>query len=136
MPVDNNQKSAMDSGTLEKGTYEIIKGRLQKGADDLKGRLNQLNNLRKEVFGSIETELIANERITTINKCIPRDMVPFGNSFIFGYNVHIGLRTNTTIEDVFTISDYKNHRFQNSTSEVLKNKKFITWSSKRYWRIW
>ena len=126
MSVDNNQKTTMHSGTLEKGTYEIIKGRLQKGADDLKERLNQLNSLRKEVFGSIETELIANERITTINKCIPRDMVPFGNSFIFGYNVHIGLRTITTIEDVFTIADYKNHHFQSSSSQVLKNKKFVT----------
>lgn len=126
MSVDNNQKTTMHSGTLEKGTYEIIKGRLQKGADELKERLNQLNSRRKEVFGSIETELIANDRITTINKCIPRDMVPFGNSFIFGYNVHIGLRTITTIEDVFTIADYKNHHFQTSSSQVLKNKKFVT----------
>ena len=56
MSVDNNQKTTMHSGTLEKGTYEIIKGRLQKGADELKERLNQLNSRRKEVFGSILSE--------------------------------------------------------------------------------
>ena len=126
MSEDNNQNTTMSSGTLEKGTYEIIKGRLQKGADDLKKRLIQLNILRKDTFGSIETELIANERITTINKCIPRDMIPFGNSFIFGYNVHIGLRTTTTVEDVFTLADYKTHRFHKSDSKILSDKKFIT----------
>ena len=125
MSEDNNQNTTMSSGTLEKGTYEIIKGRLQKGADDLKKRLIQLNILRKDTFGSIETELIANERITTINKCIPRDMIPFGNSFIFGYNVHIGLRTTTTVEDVFTLADYKTHRFHKSDSKILSDKKFI-----------
>ena len=126
MSVDKNQKSSAPSGTLEKGTYEIIKSRLQKGADDLKSRLIKLNSLRKEVFGSIETELIANERITTKNKCVPRDMIPFGNSFIFGYNVHIGLRTTTSVEDVFTIADYKNHHFQNSPSQILNDKRFIS----------
>lgn len=126
MSEDNNQNTTAPSGSLEQGTYEIIKGRLQKGADDLKGRLGQLNDLRKEVFGSIETELVANERITTKNKCVPRDIVPFGSSFIFGYNVHIGLRTTTTVEDVFTVADYKNHHFHKSASQILSDKRFVT----------
>ncbi len=123
---EDNQNNTASQGSLEQGTYEIIKGRLQKGADDLKGRLVQLNDLRKEVFGSIETELVANERITTENKCIPRDMIPFGNSFIFGYNVHIGLRTTTRVADVFTVADYSDHRFHASQSQILNDKRFVS----------
>ena len=126
MSEDTNQHTTSYSGSLEQGTYEIIKGRLQTGADDLKGRLAQLNDLRKDVFGSIETELVANERITTENKCIPRDMISFGNSFIFGYNVHIGLRTTTTVTDVFTVTDFKDHRFHKSTSPILNDKRFVS----------
>lgn len=126
MSEDNQGSKTENQGHLEQGTYEIIKGRLQEGANDLKKRLDQLNNLRKEVFGSIETELVANERISTKNKCIPRDMVPFGNSFIFGYNVHIGLRTTTVVSDVFTVADYNDHRFHQATANALNDKKFVT----------
>lgn len=125
MSARKKENKTSSNGSLEQGTYEIIKGRLQKGADDLKQRLEKLNNLRKEVFGSVETELIANERITTENKCIPRDMISFGNSFIFGYNVHIGLRTTTTVADVFTVADFKDRRFQASSSQILTDKRFV-----------
>jgi hypothetical protein len=126
MSEDTNKNPTSYSGSLEKGTYEIIKGRLQTGANDLKNRLNQLNDLRKDIFGSIETELVANERITTENKCIPRDMISFGNSFIFGYNVHIGLRTKTTVSDVFAVADFKDHRFNQKNSPILKDKRFVS----------
>ena len=124
MSARKKENKTSSNGSLEQGTYEIIKGRLQKGADDLKQRLEKLNNLRKEVFGSVG-KLIANERITTENKCIPRDMISFGNSFIFGYNVHIGLRTTTTVADVFTVADFKDRRFQASSSQILTDKRFV-----------
>ena len=109
---------------LSGGAYEIIRGRLLKDAEILKGDLNKLNLERKKVFGSITTDLITNERISTQNKCIPRDMVSFGNHFIFGYNVHIGLRTTTTMEDVFTIAEYANHEFHLVGKSILNDPAF------------
>ncbi len=126
MSEDTNKNTPTKHGSLEQGTYEIIKGRLQSGANTLKSKLIQLNDLRKDIFGSIDTELVSNERITTENKCIPRDMISFGNSFIFGYNVHIGLRTTTTVTDVFTLSAFKEHRFLKSTSQILSDKRFVS----------
>ena len=50
--------------TLEAGTYEIIRKRLQTQKEDLTGRLRELNDARKDVFTTIDFTLIANQRIT------------------------------------------------------------------------
>ena len=60
-----DQKETVQNIQLEGGTYEIIRDRLLKQSDELRSRLDKLNDARKKVFGSIETELIATERITT-----------------------------------------------------------------------
>lgn len=86
---------------LERSTYEIIRNRLRGHADELRSRMGKLNNIRRDVFGSIETKLIETARITTAHNCVPRDMVPVGDKFVFGYNVHMGLKTETAMEDVF-----------------------------------
>jgi hypothetical protein len=125
MSEEAHRNKVDNKSSLEEGTYEIIKGRLQKGADELTSKLTQLNALRKDVFGSIETELVANERITTANKCVPRDIISFGSDFIFGYNVHIGLRTTTQVSDVFSVTRYDEHSFQKSTSTILSDKRFV-----------
>jgi hypothetical protein len=83
-----------------------------------------LNNARKEVFGSIETKLIANERITTENSCIPSDMLALGNKFLFGYNVHIGLRKGMNIADVFSVYEYKEHHFKQTDNQLIADKTF------------
>ena len=95
-----NEASAAGEGQLERGTYEIIRNRLNTHADELRGRLEHLNEARRQVFGSIETKLLATQRITTSNNCVPRDIVAVGDSLIFGYNVHIGLKSETRLEDV------------------------------------
>ncbi len=107
---ENNQNI-----TLESGTYEIIRDRLLKHGGDLRKRISKLNESRKEVFGSIETQLVSTERISTENNCIARDIVPLGqNRFLFGYNVHMGLKTETLFSDVFSLYTYnpEDHTFQ------------------------
>ena len=118
--VKNDTASAKDStkeSGLETGTYEIIRKRLEKNCDDLKSRLDQLNESRKKVFGSVEPKLIANQRITTENACIPSDMVSIGNKFIFGYNVHLGLKPEPSISDVFSEYEFDNGNFK--TSKII-----------------
>src|SRR5689334_7829788 len=86
---------------LEQGTYEILRARLATHGAELRARLEKLNAARQEVFGSIQTTLLATERVTTRNNCTPRDMVAIdGGRFLFGYNVQIGLRTEIKLDDV------------------------------------
>ena len=95
-----------DTTQLDSGTYEIIQSRLLKQKNDLQQRLNELNEERKKVFGSLETRLIANDRVNTENNCIARDIVTIGKYSIFGYNVHLGLRTEMQLSDVFSIYEF------------------------------
>ncbi|WP_222931521.1 DNA repair ATPase [Xanthovirga aplysinae] len=109
---------------LESGTYEILQNRLQNSGHELRSRLEQLNETRKEVFGSIETNLIATERVNTENNCVSRDMVPLGDQFIFGYNVFIGLKTETKLSDVFSIYTYEDHSFHQATMGLIADDRF------------
>ena len=114
---------------LEGGTYEVIRNRLLAHGKELRKRLDTLNVERKEVFGSIETRLIGSERITTENNCIPRDMVPIGNRFLFGYNVFVGLRKETKLSDVFAVYEVAESgetRFQANGLDLLADDRFAT----------
>ncbi|PKV49384.1 dynein-related subfamily AAA family protein [Aquimarina sp. MAR_2010_214] len=110
---------------LDGGTYEIIQKRLQKQKGELQNRLTQLNEARKEVFGSVETKLIANNRISTEHNCIARDIITIGDFCLFGYNVHFGLRTEITLEDVFSIYTYKNDHFAAKSLDLINDSIFI-----------
>ncbi|MCP4683214.1 MAG: AAA family ATPase, partial [Desulfobacterales bacterium] len=110
---------------LEGDTYEIVRKRLITHGKELKDRLGNLNQARKDIFGSIESTLLATERITTQNNCMPRDMVPLdGDRFIFGYNVHMGLKTETKLSDVFAIYEYKDHTFTELPPDFLNSGRF------------
>lgn len=112
---------------LESGTYEIIKDRLSRQSDDLRSRLDQLNSFRKEVFGSIETQLVGTDRITTDNNCLARDIISLGNNqFLFGYNVFMGLKTETRVDDVFSCYSYDGtkHLFQKEGCPFFENEDF------------
>ncbi|MFT5601656.1 MAG: hypothetical protein ACI9N1_001903, partial [Flavobacteriales bacterium] len=115
---DSNQE-------LEQGTYEIIRNRLTKQSETLASKLASLNAERKNVFGAIETELVSSERITTENKCTSRDMIAVGDRFIFGYNVHIGLRTTTKLSDVFSVFSYQNHSFTKEAPDFISDPDFL-----------
>ena len=112
--------------TLDSGTYEIIKRRLNAQKDELNIRLNQLNEARKEVFRSVEFELIANQRITTENTCVARGIMAFGNLCIFGYNVHFGLRSDIQLSDVFSIYLFENNQFIPQSLDLINDSGFIT----------
>ena len=92
---------------LERGTYEILRDRLLEHAGELSRRTDALNQQRLELFGGTEMGLVGNERIRTENNCVPRDIRPVGDHLLFGYNVFLGLKTETRIEDVLAV-----HRFE------------------------
>ncbi|WP_309109695.1 DNA repair ATPase [Saccharothrix sp.] len=92
--------------TLDAGTYEVLRARLADQAAGLARRAEALNARRLEVFGSAELTLLGTERVRTENNCVPRDVVHVAGLMLFGYNVFIGLKPETTIDDVFSL-----HRF-------------------------
>jgi len=109
---------------LEGQTYEIIRKRLADAGGRLRQRVSQLNDARKEVFGAIETELLSTQRVTTENNCVARDMVAVGSGFLFGYNVHIGLRSETKLSDVFAAYDVREGEFHQQPLDGISDERF------------
>ncbi len=109
---------------MEGGTYEVIRGRLEKQARILGKRLEDLNLARKQAFGSIETQLKSSQRITTSNNCESRDIVSIGGKFIFGYNVHMGLRSGLGLKDVFAVYEFREEEFHELDLDLIRNSDF------------
>jgi hypothetical protein len=95
---------------VDAGTYEVLRARLAERAAELARRAEWLNARRLEVFGGTELRLIGTERIRTQHNCIPRDIVSVGGLMLFGYNVFIGLKPETTVDDVFSLHHFARGR--------------------------
>jgi putative sterol carrier protein len=109
---------------LDQGTYEVIKNRLGTQGGELRSKLDQLNDARKDVFGSIEFKLTNTDRITTAHNCIPRDMVAIGSRVLVGYNVQFGLKQGIALTDVFAAFDFADGKFDPKPLEILNNEQF------------
>jgi MoxR-like ATPase len=120
-----NAAEGQDTGQIRNGTYEILRHRLAQHGQDLRSRIEKLNQARKEVFGGVETRLLSSQRISTNNNCVPRDMVTVGDRVLFGYNVFVGLRAETTLEDVFALYQWKDGTFAASSLEAIRDPQFV-----------
>ncbi|MFJ4791196.1 DNA repair ATPase [Streptomyces sp. NPDC088794] len=90
---------------LDTGTYEVLRDRLAAQATELTRRAEALNARRTEEFGSMRLELAGTERLRTEHTCVPRDIVSVGDALLFGHNVFLGLKPETTVGDVFALHD-------------------------------
>ena len=117
---------------LDSGTYEIIRKRLEEQRLDLVERLGKLNNARKKIFSSKGFELIANQRITTLNSGVARGIMAFGDLTLFGYNVHFGLRENIKLSDVFSIYKFTGDHFDPQSLTLIDDENFKTDFSNLY----
>nr|BFE61120.1 DNA repair ATPase [Dactylosporangium thailandense] len=102
----SDKTEAAPAASLDAGTYEVLRDRLAAQAAELTRRAEALNARRTEVFGGAQLRLLGTERIRTEHNCVPRDIVSVGGLMLFGYNVFIGLKPETTVDDVFSV-----HRF-------------------------
>ncbi|HLU74432.1 MAG TPA: DNA repair ATPase [Nonomuraea sp.] len=113
---------------LEAGTYEVLRNRLGAQARALAGAAEAVNAARLEVFGGAELRLLGTERIRTENNCVPRDIVSLGGVMLFGYNVFIGLRPETSVSDVFAVHRFAREgdgfRFEQGKLEALDDPAF------------
>jgi hypothetical protein len=105
-PPETGAEPPPDGGELDGGNYEVIRARLEDLGKRLRAQAEALNGARKETFGSTELVVVGNERVRTENNCLPRDIANVGGQLLFGYNVHIGLKSETRLEDVLAL-----HRF-------------------------
>ena len=98
-----------DNGTEETGAgYELLAERLRTQASTLADAANELNAARVETFGASRFEVAGTERVRTENNTVPRDIAAVGGDMLFGYNVFIGLKSETTVDDVFQLHHYRN----------------------------
>ena len=118
-----------DAPQIERGTYEIIRDRLRQQAAELVDRAQKLNHKRLETFGGTEMAIVGNERIRTENNCVPRDIAQAGEHLLFGYNVFLGLKKETAVEDVFAAHRFEegedgSFTFEEAAPEFLKEPRF------------
>ncbi|MEM9597521.1 MAG: DNA repair ATPase, partial [Acidobacteriota bacterium] len=105
--TDTEAQNRGDAGELEQGTYEVLRARLDDHAGTLRERAEALNRERLDLFGGAEMTVAGNERIRTENNCVPRDIRTVGGMLLFGYNVYLGLRTETDVDDVFSLHTFR-----------------------------
>jgi hypothetical protein len=110
---DAKPAESKGASAVEGSAYDIIKARLEEQGRALQGKIEKLNARRLEVFGGSQLSVLANERVRTENNCVPRDILNVGGRLLFGYNVFIGLRKETRIEDVFAI-----HKFDKLSAQA------------------
>ncbi|WP_375278771.1 DNA repair ATPase, partial [Pseudoalteromonas marina] len=88
---------------LEQGSYDLIKRRLNNFGATLKTQTDNVNSQRISEFGSTELQVKGRVRARTEQNCTPRDIVIVGDKVIFAYNVFLGLKKETSIDDVFSV---------------------------------
>jgi len=94
--------SAADQAVAQGGAYEVLRRRLLEQGGRLRAIVEELNARRLQEFGDSRMEVAGRFRIRTENNCIGRDIVQVGDDLLlFGYNVYIGLKKTTRVEDVF-----------------------------------
>ncbi|MEM6703735.1 MAG: DNA repair ATPase [Acidobacteriota bacterium] len=116
---------------LERATYEIVRDRLVTQASELRDRAEALNAKRLELFGGSEFEVVGSLRIRTENNCVPRDVAQVGDTLLFGYNVFIGLKKETEVDDVFVSQrfvekDDGSFSFEEAPAPFLEETSFVT----------
>ena len=99
----NDQSDIVDNAVAEGGAYEIISKRLQAQGQQLEEKTAGLNTARLDEFGGSDMEVIGRVRVRTENNCVARDIIQVGQQLLFGYNVFIGLKKETKVDDVFSL---------------------------------
>lgn len=101
--AENTQQDILDKAVAEGGAYEVLHKRLQEQGLRLRHNTEALNEQRLQEFGSSQMEVTGRVRIRTENNCIARDIVQVGDWLLFGYNVFLGLKKETSVADVFSL---------------------------------
>ncbi|MFT4927941.1 MAG: hypothetical protein ACI8WB_004056 [Phenylobacterium sp.] len=97
----NQNASAAEQAVAQGGAYEVIRNRLAGYGQDLEQNSKGINEARQQEFGSTDMAVLGRLRLRTENNCEAKDLVLVNGYVLFGYNAFLGLRNETTVEDVF-----------------------------------
>ncbi len=106
-PPANGNGNGNGTQAIEGGSYDVIRRRLLEQASELASKAEALNEKRKKVFGGAELALLANERVRTEHNGIARDVISVAGHLLFGFQVFMGLKTETNVEDVFALYKFE-----------------------------
>lgn len=95
--------SQVDQAVASGGAYEVLRRRLAEQGGALHALAADLNAQRLAEFGTSQMALLGRVRVRTENNCVGRDIVQVGELTVFGYNVFLGMKQETRIEDVFAV---------------------------------
>ncbi|MCK5697560.1 MAG: DNA repair ATPase, partial [Gammaproteobacteria bacterium] len=98
-----HQEDQVEQAVAQGGAYELIAKRLNEQAKTLHEQIESLNGRRIDEFGQADLEVISRVRVRTDNNCIPRDIIRVGKYILFAYNVHLGLKNDIQVHDVFNL---------------------------------
>lgn len=102
MAPDDDGSATVDQAVAQGGAYEVLRRRLVDQGARLRAAADALNARRLQEFGDSRLEVAGRFRVRTEHNCIGRDVVQVGDDLLlFGYNVFLGLKTTTRVEDVF-----------------------------------
>ncbi|MDX3851120.1 DNA repair ATPase [Streptomyces sp. AK02-01A] len=83
-------ETAVDAGTVDAGTYEVLRDRLGAQAAELARRAEELNARRIAAFGSMELALTGTGQVRTEQPRVPRDIVSVGGALLLGHHIPPG----------------------------------------------
>ena len=130
--TDPHSEELVNQAVAEGGAYAIIRKRLEEQGTRLAALTQALNAARLAHFGHTDMHVSGRIRVRTENNCIARDMVQVGDKLLFGYNVFIGLKPETRVEDVFALFTLTRAQEQYSIAEVplagsfLQDSRFVS----------
>jgi len=97
------QTSIVEKAVAEGGAYDVIRQRLTEQGQKIDSLISDINQSRQKEFGTTDMKVLGRMRLRTENNCQAKDLVIVGDKVLFGYNVFIGLKKETRIEDVLTL---------------------------------
>jgi len=109
-PPNEPTENTIDTNIAESSSYDLLKKRLEAQGEQLQSKAQAINTARVAQFGQSEQQLLLRLRARTENNCVARDLAWIGgNRLLFGYNVFMGLKRQTRMEDVFAIYELEHH---------------------------
>ncbi|MEO7200882.1 MAG: DNA repair ATPase, partial [Dokdonella sp.] len=102
-PGNQGATESIDQAVAQGGAYEVLRKRLSEQGRRLQAVADALNAQRLQEFGDSRMEIAGRLRVRSEQNAVGRDVVQVGDLLLFGYNVFLGLKTSTSIADVFSL---------------------------------
>jgi len=125
--TETNQKTeSVEQAVAEGGAYEVIRQRLTEQGRTFEKLISEINTARQDEFGTTEMKVLSRMRLRTENNCQAKDLVIVGDFVLFGYNVFLGLKKETKIEDVLSLYQLKKNADDYELKSVSINDSFLS----------